>query len=98
MRKYFNSKRVDELGRVVIPVDIRKKLDINTGDKLEIFLEDNIIGMTKPDSDNIVVSIGEIIDIAGDSNKITRSEYGQLCSILNKLKASYEQVKNEEVN
>lgn len=98
MRKYFNSKRVDELGRVVIPVDIRKKLDINYGDKLEIFLEDNIIGMTKPDITNIVVSIGEIMDIAGESGKITRTEYGQLCSILNKLRASYEQVKKEEVD
>ena len=98
MRKYFNSKRVDDLGRVVIPKDIRKKLDINYGDKLEVFLEDNIIGMTKPDMDNILVSMGEIIDIAGDSNKITRIEYGQLCSILNKLQASYEQVKSEEVD
>ena len=34
-------RRIDELGRVVIPREIRRSLKIREGDPLEIFLEDN---------------------------------------------------------
>ena len=34
-------RRVDDLGRVVIPKEIRRTLKIHEGDPLEIFLEDN---------------------------------------------------------
>lgn len=34
-------RRVDDLGRVVIPRDIRMRLNINCGDPLEISVEDN---------------------------------------------------------
>ena len=36
-------RRIDELGRIVIPKEIRKNLKLNTGDVLEIFIEDNRI-------------------------------------------------------
>lgn len=34
-------RRIDELGRVVIPKEIRKRLRIREGDSLEIFVENN---------------------------------------------------------
>lgn len=34
-------RRIDDLGRVVIPKEIRQKLKINEGDPLEIFLSDD---------------------------------------------------------
>ena len=34
-------RRIDDLGRVVIPREIRRTLKIREGDPLEIFLEDN---------------------------------------------------------
>lgn len=34
-------RRIDDLGRVVIPRDIREKLNINIGDALELSIEDN---------------------------------------------------------
>ncbi len=38
------SRRIDELGRIVIPKEIRKNLKIRDGETLEIFIEeDNII-------------------------------------------------------
>ena len=36
-------RRIDELGRVVIPKEIRKNLRIKNGETLEIFVEDNDI-------------------------------------------------------
>lgn len=98
MREYLSTRRIDELGRVVLPKEIRRKLDIKTGDKVEIYFEDNEIRLVKPGIDWIVNYINEIEVIAANISYLSRSEYGQLCSILSKLRASYEQVKNEEVD
>lgn len=37
-RAYF-LRSVDELGRVVLPIEIRKKLEINEADKLKIYIQ-----------------------------------------------------------
>lgn len=34
-------RNMDDLGRIVIPKELRKTLDINTGDSLEIFATKN---------------------------------------------------------
>ena len=36
----YNSRAVDELGRIVLPSEIRKDLDWGTGSKLAIYLVD----------------------------------------------------------
>ncbi len=35
------ERQIDELGRLVIPVDLRKAYSINPGDKLSIIPQDN---------------------------------------------------------
>lgn len=40
-------RRIDELGRIVIPKEIRKNMRIKTGDSLEIFLNDDDIVLKK---------------------------------------------------
>lgn len=40
-------RQVDELGRVVIPVELRRTLDINPRDALEIFTERDTIILEK---------------------------------------------------
>ncbi len=40
-------KKIDELGRIVIPRDIRKSLSIKTNDSLEISIKDNSINICK---------------------------------------------------
>ena len=40
-------KNIDNLGRIVIPMDIRRKLSINTGDVLSIRCFDNTISLCK---------------------------------------------------
>ncbi len=45
-------RRVDELGRVVIPREIRKNLKIQDGEPLEIFVENNCVIFKKYQNDS----------------------------------------------
>ena len=40
-------RRVDELGRIVLPIEIRKTLDINPKDAIEIFTDNEKIVLLK---------------------------------------------------
>lgn len=40
-------RKVDELGRIVLPIEIRRTLDIAERDELEIFMEDDRIILHK---------------------------------------------------
>ncbi|MBR7081418.1 MAG: AbrB/MazE/SpoVT family DNA-binding domain-containing protein [Oscillospiraceae bacterium] len=40
-------RKVDELGRIVIPVEIRRTLDIEEKDNIEIFVDNSSIVMRK---------------------------------------------------
>ena len=41
------TRKLDELGRIVLPMEIRTKFDINPKDALEIFVEDDKIILKK---------------------------------------------------
>lgn len=47
MRSTGVVRKVDELGRVVIPIELRRTLDISVKDSLEIFVEDDCIILKK---------------------------------------------------
>ena len=40
-------RRIDELGRIVLPKEMRKMLKIKSGDNLEIFMSDGDIVLSK---------------------------------------------------
>lgn len=40
-------RKVDELGRIVIPIELRRNLDIEERDSLEIYVEDDHIILKK---------------------------------------------------
>lgn len=40
-------RRVDELGRIVLPIELRRSLNINERDTLEIFVDDEKIVLKK---------------------------------------------------
>ncbi|RDW15291.1 transition state regulator Abh [Oceanobacillus arenosus] len=66
-------RRVDELGRVVIPIELRRTLEINVKDEVEIYVENDkiILKKYKPNmicqitgdvsEDNISLADGKII-------------------------------------
>lgn len=47
MKSTGMTRRVDELGRIVLPAEIRQTLNIHTKDALEIFTEEDRIVLKK---------------------------------------------------
>ena len=54
-------RRIDELGRIVIPKEIRKKLKIREGDNLDIFVEEDSVILRKYSPLNDLEIILEIL-------------------------------------
>lgn len=68
-----NIRRIDELGRLVIPKDIRKKLHIMDNEPLEIFIENNEIRIKKYSAlPDIIEYIKYLVDIG---SRITKNNY-----------------------
>lgn len=40
-------RRIDELGRIVLPIELRNKMDIKTKDSVEIFVDEDKIVLKK---------------------------------------------------
>mgnify|MGYP006313718565 CR=1 FL=1 len=66
-------RRIDELGRVVIPKEIRKQMRINDGDPLEIFLSDDGAVCFKPYQETPLTN-EEILDRFEEMNREERAE------------------------
>lgn len=48
MSKSTGIKReIDKLGRIVLPIELRRSLEIESGDAVEIFVEDNKVILQK---------------------------------------------------
>ena len=77
-------RRIDDLGRIVIPKEIRRTLGIRDGENLEIFIENdniklkknNIINNYTKEIENIIASAQEIISgeiVITDREKVISS-------------------------
>ena len=61
MNSYSISRRVDELGRIVIPIEIRKDLNIKVGDNFEFsIINENIVLKKKKMSKDLYNILKEI--------------------------------------
>ena len=75
MRATGIVRRIDDLGRVVIPREIRKSMNIREGDPLEIYTDrDGCVIFKKYQNDNLA-PIGESIVTTLQANDITVSVY-----------------------
>ena len=61
-------RRVDDLGRVVIPKEIRRTMKINEGEPLEIFLQDGMICFQKYEN-NVVSDMTVAIEKLEDAGQ-----------------------------
>ncbi len=59
-------RKIDELGRIVLPIELRRNLDINEKDALEIFVDGEQIILKKyAPADIFTGSMEELIDYKG---------------------------------
>lgn len=59
-------RNVDDLGRFVIPMELRRKLNINIGDPLEVFVKGETIVLKKYfDTDIFTGSSEDLIEYCG---------------------------------
>ncbi|HBA37523.1 MAG TPA: hypothetical protein DCY94_02245 [Firmicutes bacterium] len=73
MQQNSNIRRIDELGRIVIPKDMRKKLHIRDNESLEIYIEGEEIHIKKYSAlPDIIDYIKYIVDIG---SRITGNNY-----------------------
>lgn len=68
-------RRVDDLGRILIPKEIRSILKIEEGDKLEIFLEDDRIMYRKYKDPNAPLTLDELREMDGEPVWIVHTDY-----------------------
>ena len=62
-------RRIDDLGRVVIPKEIRRSLNIEEGDPLEIYIDDktkSVMFKKYLENENALEEIQDIIDNSND--------------------------------
>ena len=70
MRNKGNIRPIDELGRVVVPIDFRNALDIKSGDLLRLELDGEKITMSKNTPSCI---------FCGEENGLTKFEGKTVC-------------------
>ncbi len=74
-------RKVDELGRIVLPMEIRRVLDINIKDSIEIFTDDDSIVLRKYHPACI---------FCGDADEVVFFEGKRVCHIcLAKIKSQF---------
>lgn len=64
-------RKVDDLGRVVLPIELRRTLNIDIKDALEIFTENDTI---------ILRRYNPLCYICGESHDLTSFKSKQICS------------------
>lgn len=55
------SRKLDDMGRIVIPSELRKSLGISTGTSIEIFVDEDKITLRKFTSNRSCVVTGDVL-------------------------------------
>lgn len=71
-------RRIDDLGRIVIPKEIRRNFKINEGDSIEIFVDNNGIILKK------YSLLDDMVEVASDLVDVVRKIYGKNVIITDK--------------
>ena len=75
-------RRVDELGRIVLPIELRRSLNINERDPLEIFVDDEKIILKKYEPADIFTgSMDDLIEYKG--KKVSKESIIEMARISN---------------
>ena len=75
-------RRVDELGRIVLPIELRRSLNINERDTLEIFVDDERIILKKYEPADIFTgSMDDLIEYKG--KKVSKESIIEMAKLAN---------------
>ncbi len=80
MKKLGIIRKVDELGRIVLPIEIRRSLGIEIKDALEISVEGDVIKLKKyEDADVFTGEVTDLIEYNG--KKVSRNTIKELAKL-----------------
>ena len=86
-------RRIDDLGRVVIPKELRRTMHINEGDPLELFVDGDYVCFRKYNTAELFVeALDDLVDLMndGDMNScITPEEKALIKSTVDLLKKKW---------
>ena len=80
-------RKIDELGRIVLPIHIRRALDLDAGKDLEIFFDSKQIIMRKPNLSCVICS---------STKKLVQVEENLLCHDC--IEKAYHLIKKSKVD
>lgn len=81
------TRKVDELGRIVLPIELRRNLGIGIGDTLEIFTEDDVIILKRYDAvDGLLTMANRLKD------RVVLEDCGKLKPVLLKKIEEFEKI------
>lgn len=73
-------RKVDELGRIVLPIELRRNMNISEKDALEIFVEEETIVLKKYEPADIFTgTMDELIDYRG--KKVSKSSILEMAKL-----------------
>ena len=86
MEKTGKVRRIDELGRIVIPIEVRRAMKLREGDPMEIYVNDDYISFKRYSygeklADSLRRSLNHVKECA-DQWEITRDTARQLIPLL----------------
>lgn len=86
MKEMYIKAGIDNLGRVTLPIQYRRALNIDVKDEVNVVFKDNGLFIYKEDEKDILKrKINEIIDVANDCVVLNGRERESLNKILSKL-------------
>ena len=79
MRTTGVIRKLDELGRITLPIELRRSLDLDVKDGLEITVQDDCIILRKADADIFTGDTDDLLEYKG--KKVSRASVIELAKL-----------------
>lgn len=76
------TKTIDSIGRITIPIDMRRELQLMEGDVVDVICEDNTITIRKPKAEDAISHLQKMAEDYAD-NETAVNLINQLINTLN---------------
>lgn len=78
-----STKTIDSIGRITIPIDMRRELRLMEGDVVDVICEDNTITIRKPKAEDAISHLQKMAEDYAD-NETAVNLINQLINTLNR--------------